>query len=275
MRANILQRGRAVCRSAALSLGYMSQSPSGRIEAGLSIGRVQLTLLHEVPPGQERAMESLVDFLAGRFAMVSYSEAVDRIGSGRLDRPYASITFDDGLYSSLTAARIMAERGIKGCFFLCPAALGARPGVEHDRFCEARLLRPPVPLLSWNDAEELLLLGHEIGAHTVTHADLGSVPQDVIQHEIQGSKEALERRFGAIRHFSWPFGELRNISDFALKFAFQSGFVSCASARRGCYVAAGNLNTGLWRDNLMVEWPREHMMFFFARNAVRAASHQA
>jgi peptidoglycan/xylan/chitin deacetylase (PgdA/CDA1 family) len=219
-------------------------------------------------------MESLADFFAGRFAMVSYSEAVDRIGSGRFDRPYASISFDDGLHSSLTAGRIMAERGIKACFFLCPAALSARPGIEHDRFCEGRLLRGAVPLLSWQDAEELLRLGHEIGAHTVTHADLGSVPEDVVRYEIQGSKEALEKRFGPIRHFAWPFGRQQNISDFALRFAFQSGFSSCASARRGCYAGAGVREAGLWRDNLMVEWPHEHLLFFFARNARRAAGHR-
>jgi peptidoglycan/xylan/chitin deacetylase (PgdA/CDA1 family) len=74
----------------------------------------------------------------------------------------------------------------------------------------------------------------EIGAHTVTHARIASLPPSEALAELQGSRERLIERLGvAVRHFAFPYGRSGDCGprDFAL--ARQAGFFSAATTRKG------------------------------------------
>ncbi len=61
--------------------------------------------------------------------------------------------------------------------------------------------------LTWRQVELLHRQGHEIGAHTVSHADLGMLSSEKIREEITQSVLALERVTKArVRMFAYPSG---------------------------------------------------------------------
>ena len=123
--------------------------------------------------------------------------------------------------------------------------------------------------LNWRDLEALLVQGHEVGAHSLTHANLAVVTRDVLEEEIGVCRDVLERRVGAVRHFAWPFGHFSCITREAVAIAFAAGYASCASAERGCHVAApaDPHQLCIRRDQIMPTWPWRHVAFFLARNS--------
>jgi peptidoglycan/xylan/chitin deacetylase (PgdA/CDA1 family) len=127
--------------------------------------------------------------------------------------------------------------------------------------------------MDWDDVHALLDEGHEIGSHTLTHADLGRVSRQQLHDEIEGSLDVLNRAIGPVRHFAWPYGHFSHFSAEAARIVFQAGFASCASAIRGCHVAAAEDPRRLCirRDNTVVNWPFGHMLYFMARNSAVAS----
>jgi peptidoglycan/xylan/chitin deacetylase (PgdA/CDA1 family) len=116
------------------------------------------------------------------------------------------------------------------------AALRAWAGVDAASRDTHRPLAP----------DELRAIAREpsmtIGAHTVSHSYLGSLPDDEQAREIAESKRTLETLVGrAIDHFSYPHGdhELRTI-----------GLVRAAGFRVACGSACGPVASGVDRFDL-------------------------
>jgi hypothetical protein len=129
--------------------------------------------------------------------------------------------------------------------------------------------------MNWKGIEELIARGHEIGSHSYSHADLARVPASEVEMEVFQARELLAARCGAGDHFAWPFGRMRNFSRTAADIVFRAGHLSCASAIRGCHVAAGRQTRGrmyLWRDPLEPFWPLHHSLYFLAKNSRNAGA---
>ncbi|WP_315740803.1 MULTISPECIES: polysaccharide deacetylase family protein [unclassified Bradyrhizobium] len=74
----------------------------------------------------------------------------------------------------------------------------------------------------------------EIGAHTVSHARISSLPPEAALRELAGARLRLNERLGIdVRHFAFPYGRAADCGprDFAL--ARQAGFASAATTRKG------------------------------------------
>jgi peptidoglycan/xylan/chitin deacetylase (PgdA/CDA1 family) len=66
---------------------------------------------------------------------------------------------------------------------------------------------PRMPLLSWDQIQEMDEHGIEFGAHTASHPKLDELKPDEIKEEIRGSKELIEKRLGhKITSFAYPYG---------------------------------------------------------------------
>ena len=243
-----------------------------RKERALSARRVvQVMMFHHVYPQEEAAFSKFLQWYKKHYHVISYTEAVDRVQSGDIDRAYGAITFDDGLKSTVKAARIMKEQEVPGCFFVCPGIVGQTDPVALRRFCESRqMLYESDEFVSWEDLEQMKSLGHEIGSHTVTHPNLAAVSVDVATEELQRSREILSTRFGKVDHFAWPYGTFDFLGIAAAKLVLEAGYTSCASGHRGTHAA----HTGpplefpcLRRDNLEANWPLRHIRHFLLRNA--------
>ena len=241
-----------------------------------SRNRVQFLCLHHVFTDEVEPFRRLLRALAQDHRFIGYAEAVSRVWTGNIDRPYVCLSFDDGLKSCLTAARVMEEFGARACFFVCPAIVGeARPKVIAA-FCQERLEMPPAKFLSWNEIDALLRAGHEIGGHTMSHANLAVATPDQVTSETAECFNQLAHRIGRdnVRHFAWPYGRLHHFSPSAARAVFEAGFVSCASVEFGAHVARASRRADLCihRTTVFAGRPAERTLALLARHSQKATA---
>lgn len=265
---------RVRARSIALSVLASASELRGTIDSALTRPRVQFVYLHHVFADEEKDFRRLLNMLAVHHAFIGHADAVERVQSGRIDRAYVSISFDDGFADNQRAARVLEEFGARGCFFVCPGIIGQSDPAKLAAFCERRLDFPTItPFLDWDQLERLVKAGHEVGGHTMTHPNLGATPPEEALHEINESYKALVRRVGAVRHFAWPRGRWEHVSPVARDAVFAAGYTTCASAVRGCHVARAPgpiQNLCIRRDHLLANWPSRHVRYLLMRNAIAA-----
>jgi peptidoglycan/xylan/chitin deacetylase (PgdA/CDA1 family) len=74
--------------------------------------------------------------------------------------------------------------------------------------------------------------GVEIGAHTRTHADLGSIDDPFLLHdEVVTAGEELQSVIGhPVRYFSFPYGLPANLNLRAVHLAYEHGYEAVCSA---------------------------------------------
>ena len=262
-------------RHAVLSgLAWISERRAD-VAAALARPRVQFVYLHHVLADEEAGFRRLLRMLSAQHTFLSHADAIARVREDRIDRPYVSVSFDDGFADNERAARILEEFGATGCFFVCPGIVGETDPQRLAAFCATRLEFPVVtPFLDWRQLERLVARGHEIGGHTMTHPNLGVTSPQEAAAEIRGSYERLRERLGVVRHFAWPRGRWENMTVAARDAVFAAGYESCASAVRGAHVAGA---TGaaedlcIRRDHVLANWPLGHVRYLLMRNAVTAS----
>lgn len=264
---------RRIARHVALTSLAALYKLTGQMSS-LKSNRIQFIYLHHVFEDEVAGFRRLLRLLSRSHSLISYSEAVERLYRGELDRPYVCVSFDDGLKNCLRAAQVMDEFGVSGCFFICPSIIGERDQRKLKEFCVRKLALPATEMLTWDDVETLIKTGHEIGSHTMSHPVLSRIPRESAQQEIGRSYETLTRRLGAVRHFAWPEGRFFHFNPAAARDVFDAGFQSCASAERGCHVTRPELNPSslcIRRDYIAARWPLSHAAYFLASNS-RTAS---
>ncbi|MBI3997045.1 MAG: polysaccharide deacetylase family protein [Candidatus Omnitrophica bacterium] len=109
------------------------------------------------------------------------------------------LTFDDGFEDNfLYAYRALAQYGFTGCFFV-PSAFIASGQTGHEAVDQP---------MSWAQLSELAREGHEVGAHSISHAKLTHIDPVQMREEVRGSKEAIEQGLQQpVRFFCYPSGD--------------------------------------------------------------------
>ncbi|WP_406000433.1 polysaccharide deacetylase family protein [Streptomyces sp. NBC_00829] len=113
------------------------------------------------------------------------------------DRPVV-LTFDDG-FADLPGptAEALAARALPATAYLTTGAI--TPG--------RRSLLPPAPMMSLSQAPLLEQYGMEVGAHTVTHPQLDTLPSEALRRELREPKAVLEDVLGhEVAHLAYPHG---------------------------------------------------------------------
>ncbi|MCW5765764.1 MAG: polysaccharide deacetylase family protein [Phycisphaeraceae bacterium] len=269
LRANV----RSALRSAAIDGMALAQAVSGRGRRLGSVPRVQFIYSHHLFEDEVPGFERLIRSLRREYEFVSHSRAVELLRSGMVDRPYAALSFDDGLANMAVAGDILHKMGIPACFFVCPGMVGQTDRATVARWCRSNLNKPPAPLLNWTQIQRLLDQGHEIGSHTHTHVNLGRVSATEAEHELGASREELLRRLGpaSARHFAWPFGWFHHMTSAAAAFAYRVGYESCAAAMRGAHgrELAGHARPCLMRDVFVASQRPHRLQALLLRNVGR------
>ncbi|MEU0372655.1 polysaccharide deacetylase family protein [Streptomyces sp. NPDC006283] len=127
---------------------------------------------------------TLVDALTGR-------------GGPLPPRPVV-LTFDDG-FADLPGptAEALAGRRLPATAYLTTGAV--TPGRSS--------LLPPAPMMTLSRAPLLEQYGLEVGAHTVTHPQLDTLPPQALRRELREAKAELEDVLGhAVAHLAYPHG---------------------------------------------------------------------
>ena len=241
------------------------------IEQDLGRPRIQFLYIHHVFKDEEVALENLLKALSKKHTFLSYSNALIKIYNQEIDKPYLVISSDDGFKNNLRASEILTRNGISACFFINPSIIGETNEKRITTFCKEKLNFPPIEFLKWNDVERLQKLGHEIGSHTMTHINIARASREIIVRELCESYDIIKQRCGDVKHFAFPYGRFFHFTEAARKIVYEAGFVSCATAERGCHI---NHNEPIDRDRLCIlrdhvilDWPIDHILYLIAKNS--------
>lgn len=167
--------------------------------------------------------------LQRHFRVVPLAEA-HRLLTGGLPIPLrtVAITFDDGYRDNLFASRILGEHGLPATFFIPTRFVGTDHVFDWDVHVER------MPKLSWSEVSEIHGLGHDIGSHGVSHADLAKIGVEQVRRELVDSKREIEERLGErIRWFAYPFGQREHFRPELLPLIYETGYDACFSAFGG------------------------------------------
>ncbi|MEM7454772.1 MAG: glycosyltransferase [Planctomycetota bacterium] len=179
----------------------------------------------------EGDFERQIRWFQKNFDLVSMEECQRRMESGFNDRPALHLTFDDGYADNCSfALPFLIEQKIPVTYFITTRHL-----VEHEPF--AHDVKEEQPLLP-NSIEAIRALadaGVEIGGHTRTHADLGSIAdEERLYDEVITATREMERLISRpIRYFAFPYGQVANLNPAVFRMLKDEGFKGVCSAYGG------------------------------------------
>lgn len=189
------------------SFGRARKRYVGRILCYHTVGQPEWGVNDVAPAQFRRQIETALN--AG-FRFVKASE----IAKGGADAKTLAISFDDGLKSVLTdAAPILKDYGLPWSFY---------PVTD---WCEQPEPWLEGKVMNWAEVEQLMNQGAELGSHSVSHPDFGTVDLARTADELGESRETIRRRLGvAPESFAIPFGQSQNWSEAAQRCARDAGY---------------------------------------------------
>ena len=185
-----------------------------------------------------KKFEQQIDWLEKNFDLISMKEAHRRIESGDNDRPSVCITFDDGYSDNcVSALPMLIHRRIPVTYFVSWTHVVDQTSFGHD--VEAGQQLQP------NTVESIRALaqaGVEIGCHTFTHMDLGSVDDvEVLRDQLVVCKREIEIAIDRpVDFFAFPYGHPDNLSSLAFQVGKEAGFLAMCSAYGGYNEVGGD-----------------------------------
>jgi peptidoglycan/xylan/chitin deacetylase (PgdA/CDA1 family) len=138
------------------------------------------------------------------------------------------LTFDDGYVDNYTnLLPLMQQAGYRGVLYL----LGDF-GVRYNYWdVDADPTEPRADIMDAAQKQAFVAAGWEIGAHTMRHPQLPTLPAAEAAIEIQRSKTALEQTLGTeIISFAYPYGAL---SEAVKTLVQQAGFTYAVATDTG------------------------------------------
>lgn len=174
-------------------------------DVGSGVGEWQVTM---------PAFKQQLDWLKKNgYTTVRMSQVFDAMDKGKpLPSKPVVLTFDDGRASQWEAVKEMNKRGMTGVFYI----MGNGTAMTD------------------NQIRQIVARGHEIGSHSMTHANLDTVSDEKLYDEVVDSKQVLEEKFNVrVEFLAWPFGVWNEKAIPMMK----------AAGYRG---AIGNGGGGLW-----------------------------
>jgi O-antigen biosynthesis protein len=164
--------------------------------------------------------------VAAGFRFVTVTELADRLHEDQQPSGLAAISFDDGMRDNyVTALPILRRFGIPATVYVVAGLVGSRtPWISSG---------PHGEMLREHEIRALAQEGWEVGAHTMTHADLSRLGYAACREEIESSRAMLEQMVGdEITSFAYPFGRY--------------GEAALAAVRDLGFKAAVTTGSGLW-----------------------------
>ena len=178
---------------------------------------------HRIFVAKEQFAQHLAYFHRHQFSPITFRDYQD-FASGR--RPLAEfprrpliLTFDDGYLDNYTnLLPLMQQYGYRGVLYLLGDV-----GVRYNQWDLAQNpAEPRADLMDEHQKRAFVAAGWEIGAHTMSHAQLPALPAAAAAVEISQSKAALEQRLGTeVLSFAYPYGAL---DEEVKKLVQQAGF---------------------------------------------------
>jgi peptidoglycan/xylan/chitin deacetylase (PgdA/CDA1 family) len=192
--------------------------------------RIQDTERPEALTVSIATFERYCRFFQRYFHVVSLRDLVARLEQGVTPNGELAITFDDGYRDNYeNAAPVLERLSLPATFFIVTRWMDTQVVPWWDEELGIRH-----PWMTWDQVRSLHRRGFEIGAHTQTHVDLGSITTAEARREVQGARHDLERRLGAaVTSFAYPYGRRENLTDANREVVRAAGFRCCCSGYGG------------------------------------------
>lgn len=230
-----------------------------------SKGRAVIALFHRIDDNSpddslccsQRDFDKFCRFFRKYYTVIPLSDLLEKLERREDVSGLLSITFDDGYLDNATlAAPILKKYGLPACFFVTPGFLNTGCDAPWDAERGVRS-----EWMSWEQVRELADQGFEIGAHTMTHVDLGQVEGAAARWEIDESRRQLE---GVLQKpvdlFAYPFGGANQCSRSNRNHIRNAQFRCCLSAYGGVVHNAAD-PFQLERTSITPQWFRSPYQF--------------
>jgi len=186
-----------------------------RARAGRSGHHIPVVMYHRIvdapPEGSRhgtwvtkaRFAVQLASLARRGFATITFRDYAAYLDGARaLPRRPIVLTFDDGYADNHSNAfPLLRKHGMTAVIFLI-----ADRNVTTNLW-DAAGGEPQVPLLASDQIREMGDFGIEFGSHTLSHARLSDLAPDRLAEELEGSRRALEERFGRpVTSLCYPYG---------------------------------------------------------------------
>jgi len=185
------------------SLAYRTLAPPARLfHRAVHAERVTIVMYHAVVatplPVEDWCFLDLasfrrqVDYLREHFDVLPLSEAVERLRTGRVRRPTAVITFDDGFQSIRDVAwNVLRERGLPATMFLATGFVGTSDTIWYCRLNRALAATRRARLEYEGDRLDLSTPAARARASVSLQARLKAKPHPRLLVELRGIVEDL------------------------------------------------------------------------------------
>lgn len=209
-----------------------------RLHRDVTEGRVVVLLYHSVHPSSVHAsvtpdvFRSHLEWLRAHCDVIPFREVLDQTSRSDPTRPTVAVTFDDGFIDNYRYAwPLLLEHEVPATFFVTTGL------VEGNREVRNRFMRmlgateEETVGLTWSQLREMLDSGMEVGAHTVSHANLAWEDVRAVRWEIEQAKDLLESRLEIpILSFAYPFGKPKHhFTSATMRIVEDVGFVMAAA----------------------------------------------
>ncbi|MCC9600509.1 polysaccharide deacetylase family protein [Stieleria sp. JC731] len=181
--------------------------------------------------------ERQMRWVSENLEVVSLQEVQRKIGLAENHRTTATVTFDDGYAENVEfAIPLLLEMGIPTTYFVTLDFVTQNTPFPHDVQRGVPLPINTVEQIRWM-AEQ----GVEIGAHTRSHCDVGSItdPEELADEILTATEELARMIDRPIRYFAFPYGKPENMTRAAVELLRQAGMEGVCSAY-GAYNFCGN-----------------------------------
>ena len=184
---------------------------------------------------------------ASRFQVVPLANIRDKPGS-------LAITFDDGYRNFLEVALpLLSEYRFPATIFIVSGYCGR----QNDWGSRLKNV-PRLEIASWAEVHEMARAGVAIGAHTVNHPDLTSLPREQVIRELRDCRLHIEDRIGGqVDALAYPYGAVSEMvcgiarEEFRMACGIRPRFAGPASDPLDLpRIDAGYLRRPFWMDTL-------------------------
>jgi peptidoglycan/xylan/chitin deacetylase (PgdA/CDA1 family) len=136
-------------------------------------------------------------------------ERLEQAATGRLRRPTAFLTFDDGfLDNHETVLPLLRARGHCAFVFVLPPLVDvAGPLAWPEVATDQRRYPDSMRSVTWEMLGEMKEGGFEVGAHTLTHPHLSALDPERLREELSEARSRVIQHLGSCDTLAYPFGD--------------------------------------------------------------------
>lgn len=264
-------RPASAAKRARYALRHVWLTAASALSRGLEDQFLRCVYCHYVFDDQREKFEQIILRLKSIGRFIDTDTCVQMAqGKRPIDGRYFHLSFDDGFRNNFTnAVPVLRKHDVHAAFFVPSLFIGADLETTRHYCLETTRYRGVIEMMGWDDLQEMIASGFEVGSHTRRHARFATISGDksLMEDEILGSKQELEARLGRpCKYIAWPYGRLIDTDVDSIETVKRAGYLACFGAFRGSILPGRTDLFRLPRHQFEPQWPLSHIGYFARGN---------